>query len=198
MLLRRLVYLTVAFLGLAAICLELAMQKQPPLPVYQQVPDFQLTERSGKAVTLADLKGKVWIADFFYASCPGPCPVISGRLSDWQKDLLGSGDVRIVSITTMPSMDTPEVLRQYADRFHASDKWLFLTGDKEQIFNLSNKGFLLTAADQNDPAEVAAPVIHSTKLALVDRNGNIRGYYDASDEANLKLLAADVKRLLRQ
>jgi protein SCO1/2 len=95
-------------------------------------------------------------------------------------------------------MDTPEVLRQYAEKFHASDKWLFLTGDKAQIYNLSNKGFLLTAVDQNNPAEVAAPVIHSTKLALVDKSGNIRGYYDGEDPANLKLLANDIKKLLHE
>ena len=199
MLIRRVIYLTVAVLGVAAICFQIVMLKSPRLPTYQRVPDFQLTERNGSAVALADLKGKVWVANFFYASCPGPCPVVSGHLSDLQKELLdNNGDVRFVSISTTPDMDTPEVLRKYADRFHASGKWLFLTGDKAQIFNLSNKGFLLTAADQTDPAEIVAPVVHSTKLALVDRAGYIRGYYDAMDEENLKLLAADIKKLLRE
>lgn len=198
MLLRRVIYLTVGVLGVAATWFQVAVQKSPPLPVYQQVPDFHLTERSGKAISLADLRGKVWVADFFYASCPGPCPVISGRLSDLQKEVLDNDDVRLVSISTMPEMDTPEVLRQYANRFHASDRWLFLTGDKAQIFNLSNKGFLLTATDQNDPSEAASPVIHSTKLALVDKSGNIRGYYDGADEANIKLLADAIKKLLHE
>jgi protein SCO1/2 len=199
MLLRRLIYLSVAIFAVAAIWFQIAMQKSPKLETYKQVPDFQLTERSGKTVTLADLKGKIWVANFFYASCPGPCPMISTRLDTLQDDVLkNNDDVRLVSISTQPDMDTPEVLRQYANRFHASDKWLFLTGDKAQIFNLSNKGFLLTAADQNDPTEVAAPVIHSTKLALVDKSGNIRGYYDGADEANIKLLADDIKKLLRE
>jgi len=197
MLLRRLIYSTVAVFAVAAICFQMMVHKSPPLPAFAQVPDFHLIERSGKAVSLSDLKGKIWVANFFYASCPGPCPMISNRLSSIQGEALKSDDVRFVSITTLPDMDTPEVLRQYADRFHASDKWLFLTGDKAQIFNLSNKGFMLTAADQNDPSE-AAPVIHSTKLALVDKAGNIRGYYDGADEANVKLLADDIKKLLHE
>jgi protein SCO1/2 len=196
MFLRRFVYLTVAALAIAGIWLQTGVKKPSRLEVYKQVPDFQLIERNGKTVTLSDLKGKVWVADFFYASCPGPCPVISTRLGALQEELAGNDNVRLVSITTQPDTDTPEVLRQYAKRFNASDKWLFLTGDKAQIYNLSNKGFLLTAQDQNGNAE--EPVIHSTKLALVDRNGNIRGYYDGADEANIKLIATDIKALLRE
>ena len=125
--------------------------------------------------------------------------MISNRLSGLQGEAFKSDDVRFVSISTLPDMDTPDVLKKYAEKFHASeDKWLFLTGDKAQIYNLSNKGFLLTAMDQNNPAEIAAPVIHSTKLALVDKNGSIRGYYDGEDPANLKLLADDIKKLLHE
>lgn len=195
MLLRRFVYLTVAFLGIAAIWFQMTVHKTPKLPCYQQVPDFKLTERSGRTVTLADLRGKVWVASFFYASCPGQCPVLNGNISAMQDEILKSDGVLIVSITTQPETDTPEVLRKYADRFHASDRWLFLTGDKAQIFELSNKGFLLSAADQNDPVE---PVIHSTKLVLVDKSGTIRGWYDGLDEDEVRALAVDIKKLLRE
>lgn len=195
MFVRRIIYLVVAVSAIAATWFQLAYKKQAPLENYKQVPDFQLTERSGKTVTLSDLKGKVWVADFFYASCPGPCPMISSRLSGLQDEALKDADVRLVSISTQPDTDTPEVLQAYAKKFHASDRWLFLTGDKMQIYNLANKGFLLTAAPQND---VQNPVIHSTKLALVDKAGNIRGYYDGTDNENTRKLLHDIKVLVRE
>ena len=193
---KAIIYLAVFVLAVAAIALQLTFKKSPPLPVFNTVPDFQLTGRDGKPVTLADLKGRVWIADFFYASCPGPCPVISARLGNLQGDALKGDDVRFVSISTQPEMDTPEALRQYAQKFHASDKWLFLTGDKEQIYNLANKGFLLTAVEQNNSKE--NPVIHSTKLALVDKAGKIRGYYDGADGTNTEQILHDIKVLSRE
>lgn len=196
MILRRIIYITVAVLGIAAIWFQMAAERSPRLPVYDSVPDFKLTERSGKAVTLSDLRGKIWIASFFYAICPGPCPVINGQLSALQGELLKGDDIRFVSISTEPETDTPEVLRTYAERFHASpDKWLFLTGDKEQIFKLSNQGFRLVAADQNDPQQ---PVVHSTKLALVDKSGRIRGYYDGTDETGIAEIKEALKALRRE
>ncbi len=195
MVIRRFIYLTVAVAGIAAIWFQMTARKSPRLPVFYAVPDFKLTDRGGKTITLADLAGKVWVANFFYASCPGPCPVISGRISAMQDEVLKNSGVLFVSITTDPETDTPSVLKQYADRFHASDRWLFLTGDKAQIFNLSNKGFLLTAQDQKDPAQ---PVMHSTKLVLVDKSGIIRGYYDGMDDEEIQALEGDIKRLLRE
>jgi protein SCO1/2 len=196
MIIRRIIYLAVLLCGIAAILFQLAYKKSPPLQQYKTVPDFQLTERSGRIVSLADLKGRVWLANFFYASCQGPCPVINGRLGNLQAAALKNGDVRFVSFTTQPDTDTPEVLRRYAGRFHASDKWLFLTGDKEQLFDLANKGFLLTAVEQTGSRE--NPVIHSIKLALVDKAGNIRAYYDGSDETNTPRILHDIDRLLRE
>ena len=200
MVLRRVIYATVAVLGIAAIVFQMVAHRIPKpestkLPSYFLVPDFKLTERSGKTVTLSDLRGKIWVANFFYAMCPGPCPVVNGRIAALQDELLKNDDVRFVSISTDPDSDTPEVLRQYADRFHASDKWLFLTGDKGQIYKLSNEGFKLTLAGQKDPIQ---PILHSTKLALVDKSGMIRQYYDAMDDEEMKALAADVKKLLHE
>ena len=194
---RRLISIVVIALAVAATWFQLTHKKSPPLPVYKSVPDFQLTEKSGSPLTLADLKGKVWLADFFYASCPGPCPMISSRLSSLQEEALKNESVRLVSISTQPETDTPEVLRQYAEKFHAvPGKWFFLTGDKSKIYELANKGFLLTSVEQRDSKD--NPVIHSTKLALVDKSGNIRGYYDATDKASEPQILADIKKLLRE
>lgn len=195
MIFKRVVYGSILAFAVAAIWLQLTYKKSPPLPVYKAVPDFHLVDSRGGTVTLAELKGKVWVADFFYASCPGPCPMISSRLSSLQDEALKDDRVRFVSVSTDPEMDTPEVLNTYASKFHASGKWLFLTGDRQQIYSLANKGFLLTAVVQND---VKNPVVHSTKLALVDKAGNIRGYYDGTDDATNVRILYDIKRLLHE
>ena len=122
--------------------------------------------------------------------------MMSSRLSDLQSALLQRDDVRFVSISTNPAVDTPEVLRAYAEKFHASpDKWLFLTGDKSRIFELGNKGFLLAVAEVKDGGE---PIVHSTKLALVDRTGAIRSYYDGTGEGTREKIIRDVEALVRE
>jgi protein SCO1 len=200
MLLRRIIYILVVLSVVAATWFQMAyrrpqQQAAAALTYYKQVPDFHLTDQNNKSVSLADLAGKVWIADFFFASCPGPCPAISNRLSGLQAEAFKDAGVRFVSISTDPQSDTPEVLKQYAGRFHAAGQWIFLTGDKAQIFDLANRGFLLTAADQPVAGD---PVIHSTKFALVDKTGNVRGYYDGNDTANTDQMLRDIKTLLKE
>lgn len=159
------------------------------------IPDFQLVERSGQQVSLADLKGRVWIADFFYTTCPGPCPMMTSRLSDLQKQLGSEADLRLVSISTDPAKDTPEVLKQYAQKFGASERWLFLTGDKEQIFRLANDGFKLSLVEDPSAAE---PITHSTKLVLIDRTGTVRGLYEGIGEEDTSRIVEDARRLLNE
>lgn len=195
--LRRLITIAVVLFAVAATWFQLTYKKSPPLPVVKQLPDFELTERSGKTVRLADLKGRVWVADFFYAACPGPCPMIAARLGKLQDDVLKMDNVVLVSISTQPEKDTVEVLRQYAEKFHASpDRWLFLTGEKARIYALANSGFLLTAVEQPDSRD--NPVMHSTKLALVDKNGNIRGFYNGETDESSPQILNDIRRLLRE
>lgn len=165
------------------------------LQKYWEIPDFKLTERSGQPVTVADLKGKVWIADFFYSTCPGPCPMMTSRLSDVQKKLADEPDVRLVSISTDPAKDTPEVLQAYAKNFGASERWLFLTGEKDAIFTLAQKGFKLSVSEDPTAAE---PITHSTKLVLVDRSGTVRGMYEGVGEDDTDRLVKDVRRLLQE
>ena len=135
---------------------------QPPatpseLQKYWTVPDFTLTERSGQLLHLADLAGKVWVADFFYTTCPGPCPVLTGHVGDVQKALGSAPDVRLVSISVDPTKDTPDVLQDYAARFHAGEHWFFCTGEKDAIYKLAHDGFKLPTAE----ATAGAPIIHT-------------------------------------
>jgi protein SCO1/2 len=161
---------------------------------FWSVPDFALTERGGETVTLADLKGKVWMADFFYTTCPGPCPMLSSRLSDIHRQIGGDDRVRLVSISTDPEKDTPEVLKLYAEKFKASDRWLFLTGKKSAIYDLATKGFKLPIAE--DRTNAKEPITHSTRLILVDQSGAIRGLYEGVGAEGPERIVRDVRRLL--
>ncbi len=172
-----------------------------PLPVMFSVPEFALTERSKEEVTLADLDGKVWIADFFFTSCAGPCALMSANMAKLQEQLADAGDLRFVSITVDPKRDTPEELRKYASKFKADrGRWLFLTGKREAIYDLcAEKGFRL-AAPKTDAAATddGHLIVHSTRFVLVDRAGQIRGYYDGTDDDDVKRIAADARRLIEE
>lgn len=169
------------------------------LPVYGQVPDFSLVKTDGKKFTNADLTGKVWIADFIFTHCSGICPLMTGKMSSAAKELELEPEVRFVSFSVDPERDTPEVLAKYAERFNAApDRWFFLTGDKAQIFKLSNQHFHLGVADVSPEEREALDqsVRHSAKFVLVDREGQIRGYYDSDGpNAGVKLIQ-DARLLL--
>ncbi|MEK7205413.1 MAG: SCO family protein, partial [candidate division NC10 bacterium] len=121
------------------------------LKVFGTVPDFSLIQRDGRRVTQADFRGKVWIANFIYTHCIDTCPLQSAQMARLQEELRGEPDVRFVSITVDPELDTPEVLSEYANRFGADrDRWLFLTGEKRALYALAVEGFRLGVADPEE------------------------------------------------
>ena len=170
-------------------------QNAQGLQKYWTLPEFSLTERSGQAVGLPDLAGKVWVADFIYTTCPGPCPVLTSHLSELQKAIGGEPEVRLVSISTDPDHDNPEVLKAYAERYKAGPHWLFLTGKKDVIYALARDGFKLPIAPATAGGE---PIIHSTRLVLVDKKGVVRGFYDGAADFAPQGLVNDIHRLLEE
>ena len=161
---------------------------------YGMVPHFQLVNQEGQPFDSAQLAGKIWIADFIYTTCPGPCPMISTRMSELQKPLEKT-DVHLVSFSVDPEKDKPEVLRGYAEKLRAEPKrWDFLTGSKSAIYKLSHDGFKLAVSSGSD--EAGTPV-HSTRMVLVDRHGEIRGYYEATAADAMTKLLGDTNHLLR-
>ena len=124
---------------------------------YGSIPPFQLTNQDGKPFGSSNLAGKIWIADFIYSTCPGPCPMISSRMSEMQKPLEKT-DVHFVSFTVDPEKDTPAQLREYAGRLAAPQpgRWDFLTGPKSEIYKLSLEGFKLAAVDRSSSKPGAA------------------------------------------
>jgi protein SCO1 len=164
------------------------------IPSYGTAPAFQLINQEGRSFGSADLKGKVWIADFVYSTCPGPCPMISSRMSEMQKPLEKT-DVHFVSFSVDPEKDTPARLREYAAHLKAQPgRWDFLTGPKSAVYDLITRGFKLAAAENG--GDKGQP-IHSTRMVLVDRRGQIRNYYDATDADAVTRLVADANRLAK-
>ena len=139
-----------------------------PIASYGTLPPFELVNQDAQPFGTAQLAGKIWIADFIFTTCPGPCPIISTRMSELQKPLEKT-DIHLVSFTVDPEKDTPEVLRAYAEKLHAQPKrWDFLTGSRPAIYALTRDGFKLAVSDGSD--EAGMPV-HSTRVVLVDRHG---------------------------
>jgi protein SCO1/2 len=179
----------VKFLALCVPLLLLAGCAGPaPLPILGQIPDFRLTDQAGQPFDRATLNGRIWVADFIFTTCTGPCPRMSSLMRQVQSL---SPDARLVSFTVDPDRDTPPVLATYAQRFHAEPgRWFFLTGDRPALDTLARNAFKLGNVD--------GTLNHSTRLVLVDRQGRIRGYYGTSDDSPVTAVARDIKRLLRE
>jgi cytochrome oxidase Cu insertion factor (SCO1/SenC/PrrC family) len=174
---------------------EVNALRQRTVSAYGTVPSFQFINQNGQPFGSAQLTGKIWIADFIYTTCPGPCPIISSRMSELQKPLEKT-DVQLVSFSVDPDKDTPEVLHRYAERLQAEPgRWDFLTGPKSAIYKLSHDGFKLAISNGSDAQGIP---VHSTRMVLVDRHGQIRGYYDAIQPDAITKLLADTNHLLRE
>ena len=175
------------------------------------VGDFSLTERGGGTVTRDDLLGKVWVASFVFTRCNGPCPQVTATMAQLQADFAGLPDVRLVTFTVDPAHDDPRELADYARRYGADpQRWLFLTGPQDRIYELVNKQFhVLAKPNEGEDRKPGAEVMHDPRLVVVNRRGHIRGYYqgvrdtrlpdpEADYEANVRRLKAKVNELVHE
>jgi protein SCO1 len=169
-----------------------------PLPVYDDVPQFVLTNQNGSALSLDSLRGQIWLADVIFTRCPSQCLRMSSHMKELQAKL--PSEVKLVSITTDPSHDTPSVLKKYAGMFSKGDNWLFLTGDKRVINHVAVDGLKL-AAEETPANERTNPndlFIHSTKFVLVDRFGRVRGFFDGDDPTSTPEILKAVRSLQKE
>jgi protein SCO1/2 len=164
-----------------------------PLPVLGRLAAAELVDSAGRSFSLEELQGKIWIADFIFTHCAGPCPLLSRKMARLQAKLEDFPDVRLVSFTVDPDRDTPAVLAAYARR-HGADpgRWIFLTGEKSRLYPLISQGFKLAV---DDGAESGGLITHSTRFVLVDRLGRVRGYYEGATAGSEERLLADLERL---
>lgn len=163
-------------------------KRKSKLPELGKIPPFAFTDQDGRSFSSTTLEGKVWVADFFFTNCPGPCPRMSNQLERVQGQTAGLADARIVSITVDPERDGVAALGAWAKRFHADTRrWVFLTGRKDLIQNLMSGAFYLGFGDTMQE--------HSTKFVLVDRGMRIRGFYDSFANDDIDKMILDIKDL---
>jgi len=165
------------------------------LPVLATVPDFALTEASGRTITRQDLAGQPWVADLVFTQCAGICPIMTASMARLVKTSADLPQVRFVSVSVDPTRDTPEVLAAYAERFEADrSRWLFLTGEEAAIRKLAVDGLKLPVAD-GDPAQGEDEILHSQRFVLIDAQSRVRGTYDVRDQEAMFKLRGDLERL---
>ncbi|HTR35588.1 MAG TPA: SCO family protein [Bryobacteraceae bacterium] len=180
------------FVVLTALSLALGAcsMHRTTLEVYGDVPSFVLTAQDGRPFHSQELAGKIWVADFMYTTCPGPCPRMTSQMHDVQQAVLKVPDVHLVSFTVDPKNDTPAVLADYAKVHGASPAmWTFLTGPVATLQMLDRDAFKLGNVDGS--------LQHSTRFVLVDRQGRIRAYYETSDPSSIPKLISDIRDLAR-
>ena len=170
------------------------------------VPSFTLTDQTNKKISDKDYLGKVYVVEFFFSTCPTICPKMNENMLLLQKEFYGNPEFGIASVTINPEYDTPQVLKEHAEKLGVKHyNWHFLSGDKEYIMNLAKKGFNLYAGENK---AVAGGFEHSGLFALVDKEGKIRCrkdnygnpimYYDGLEDTGVKAIKEDIKKLLEE
>jgi protein SCO1 len=185
--------LAVLVLTVAALIVTMTAcsQHTPSLDVFGDIPQFELVAQDGQPFHSQALAGKIWVADFIYTTCPGPCPRMTSQMREVQDAVLKIPDVRLVSFTVDPAEDTPTVLAAYATTHGAASSiWYFLTGSTATLQMLDRDAFKL--------GDINATMQHSTRFVLVDRQGRIRGYYDTLESSAIPKVIADIRALARE
>jgi protein SCO1 len=181
---------------LVAICV-LGCGKRAELPHLAQVPEFALRDQRDNTVAAKDLRGKIWIANFMFTSCPDVCPILTSKLSGVRSRLVADRvKIEYVSFSVDPQIDTPAVLAKYAAEHHVDFRdWRFVTGPIEQIKQVVIGGFK-QSIQRDHAAKAGAPesILHGSHFVLVDRALSIRGFYP-SDEDGMLRLARDARIL---
>jgi len=161
---------------------------------YHTISDWKYTNQNGETVTNKDLSEYIYIADFFFTSCPSICPKVMKQMLRLQKEFADEPRVRLVSFTMDPKRDTEEKLTAYANAIGADlDKWIFLRGDKEATFDLANEYFIVAYED----ADVPGGFDHSGKIILIDKAGHVRSFSEGTDPSETPKLIKDTKKLLK-
>ena len=184
-------------IGLAYVSLKSIPPPTLPsnLEKISEVPEFQLTNQTGRPTTLEDLKGKIWAANFIFTRCKGPCPITIIRMQELNTKLKKvRGNVELVTFTVDPEYDTPEVLKTFGEQLGADPAtWKFLTGTPDAIKNVVVTGLLQPIAKEPDGTPA-----HSSRIVLVDAKGWLRGYCDGLDPEAVQKLMVDIGELLRE
>ena len=159
---------------------------------YHKISDFSLINQNGDTITEKFYKGKIYVADFFFTTCQDICPIMTRNMHVLQEKLKNDGEILLLSHTVMPEVDNVEALKKYSIDYNVNDnQWNLVTGDKEQIYNLARKSYL--AAE--DVEFKKYDLIHTENFVLIDKESQIRGFYDGTKIDEINLLLDDLKIL---
>lgn len=183
-------------LGEAEIITKVVDGKTVEEKVYPTIPEFAFRSQYGDTITSKNFKDKIYVADFFFVTCPTICPIMKKNMKNVYTTFQNNPNVGILSHTIDPDHDSVEVLKTYADDLGIKGRtWLFVTGKREKIYDIGEKHYLVTAhSDDKEPGGY----IHSGAFVLIDKQKHIRGMYDGTDEKEVQLLIHDMKTLLKE
>jgi len=172
---------------------ELVAEEIQHVRKYHTIADFSLTNQNGETITQEDYKGKIYIADFFFTTCPTICPIMTKNMVDLQKALGKDSDVMLLSHSVTPEIDSVTQLKKYAIEKGVDDRnWNLVTGDKKQIYELARKSYLAVKTDgDGGPFDM----IHTENFILVDKDKRIRGFYDGTKKEDMDKIMADIEIL---
>ena len=193
-----------------------ALQPNPVLPIYQpamvdpvlvdesiqyvkkyhRIVDFSLTNQNNETVTHSDYDGHIYVADFFFTTCPSICPIMTDNMVHLQSMLNDLPEVKLLSFSVTPDIDTPQVLQAYAEKKGVDqNRWNLVTGDKKEIYNLARKSYLVV---QEDGSGDEHDMIHTENFVLIDKQRRIRGYYDGTQRDAMDQILADIQILRKE
>jgi protein SCO1/2 len=172
---------------------ELVPEEIQHIRKYHTIADFSLTNQNGDIITQEDYKDKIYIADFFFTTCPTICPIMTKNMADIQQEIINDEDVLLLSHSVTPEIDSVAQLKKYALEKGVDDtKWNLLTGDKKQIYDLARKSYLAVKTDgDGGPFDM----IHTENFILVDKQKRIRGFYNGTNKEDIKQLLTDLNIL---
>ena len=190
--------LGIAFLGYYY---KVSHEIKPQLPVIgnpgHHIDTFSFINQEGKVITNKDVKGKIYVAEYFFATCKSMCPKMNHNMKSVYDAFKGQKDIMILSHTVDPKRDSAAALKAYSQQFDADpNQWLFLTGDKQKLYDMARYSYLITAEADTTGLSVDKDFIHDNHFMLIDRNGYIRGEYDGLDVESVKKLISDIKILM--
>ncbi|PSG90444.1 SCO family protein [Aurantibacter aestuarii] len=163
---------------------------------YHKIADFSLINQNGKTITQEDYKDKIYIADFFFTTCPTICPIMTDHMYQIQKEILDDDEVMLLSHSVTPKIDSVAQLKRYAQQKGVNDKkWNLVTGDKKQIYELARKSYFAVLTDGNGDEY---DMIHTENFMLIDKERRIRNYYDGTDPEAIQQLLEDLKTLKKE
>ena len=159
---------------------------------YHKISDFDLVNQNGEKITQEFYEDKIYIADFFFTTCPSICPIMTKNMYDLQQKLIDDNEILLLSHTVMPEVDSVQQLKKYALENNINDnKWNLVTGDKKQIYDLARKSYL--AVEDSEFGEF--DMIHTENFMLIDKQRQIRGFYDGTNKEEIERLITDIEIL---